>query len=700
MPSSLHVDRVHLGVCYYPEQWPEALWADDFRRMRELGFSVIRVAEFAWSIIEPTEGVFSFDLFDRALDLAHDYGLQVIVGTPTATPPAWLTHRYPEVLNVSQAGVQYQHGQRRHYNYNAPIYRELAARIVRAMAEHYRDHPAVVGWQIDNELNCETNVFYAEVDQHAFRMWLQQKYSDLDQLNLAWGTVFWSQTYTEWAQVRLTGPTPSDSPNPHQALDEKRFFSDSAISFACLQAEILRGEAPGHWITTNGIFGHLDSHRLTAEALDFISYDSYPNFATIVPEAGPAPLLDRKWSWNLSVARSISSTFCIMEQQSGPGGWTNRIEQPSPHPGQMRLWTYQSLAHGADMVLYFRWRTATMGTEIYWHGINGYDNRPNRRVAEAARVGHELGFAGQAIAGTVFQATVAILKDYDNEWDGELDNWHGPYERQSTQAWFKAFQYRHIPADLVYLQPTTTAHDLSRYGCLVYTHPTILTEATADLLRAYVQAGGTLIFGCRTGYKDPAGHCAMQPMPGPVADLCGITVADFTRIGPYQTAPALQWRGLDSPTTSAELFNEILQVEAPTVEILAEYAAGYYAGSPALVRNRYGSGSALYYGAVFSMDVAAALIRHLGITSPVGDWLNIPPSVELAIRARPGTDEQLIFLLNYSDEGQTIDLHAAATDLLSGRLMQGTLVLEPFDVYVLRPQSTVTHQSNPTRLSE
>jgi beta-galactosidase len=190
----------------------------------------------------------------------------------------------------------------------------------------------VIGLQIDNELNCEVNVFYSEADKVAFRAWAQQKYGSLAALNQAWGAVFWNQTYTDWAQVSLSGPTPSGSPNPHQALDEKRFFSDSAIAFAQLQSDILRELAPSHWVTTNGLFGHLDSHQLTDDALDFMSYDSYPNFSTIlssiIPNAGPDLLLDRRWSWMLSNTRSISPHFCVMEQQSGPGGWTNRIAQP------------------------------------------------------------------------------------------------------------------------------------------------------------------------------------------------------------------------------------------------------------------------------------------------------------------------------------------------------------------------------------
>ncbi|WP_040952791.1 beta-galactosidase [Gorillibacterium massiliense] len=688
--------QFRLGACYYPEHWPEELWEDDFRRMSEMGFSVVRMGEFAWSIFEPEEGRFEFGLFDRALDLAHKHGIAVILGTPTATPPAWLTSKYPEVLNAKQDGTLYHHGQRRHNNYNSPVYRKLSARIVTEMAEHYRDHPALVGWQIDNEFNCETNVFYSEADHAAFRVWLKEKYGNLVALNEAWGTVFWNQTYSDWTQVSLTRTTPSDSPNPHQALDEKRFFSDSTISYAAMQSAILQEKAPRQWITTNGKFGHLDSHKLTEEALSFFSYDSYPNFSTINPDQGERPFLDRMISLQLSSIRDISANFCVMEQQSGPGGWVNRMEMPSPKPGQMRLWTYQSIAHGADMLLYFRWRTATKGTEIYWHGINDYHNKPNRRVAEAGQIGGELARIGSELLGSQYEAEVAILEDYQNEWDGEMDRWHGPLNGISRTSWFKALQRRHIPVDLKHVRPETTASELAKYRVLIYPHPAIMPMDTAQLLKKYVAKGGTLILGCRSGYKDLTGQCYMAPFPGPLADLCGIEVEDFTLIGPYQQAPAIvpiinrEAGGSKAADDSVDevltghSFADILQVTAEqSVEVLATYGSDYYEGKPALVRNRYGTGTAYYYGSAFTEETADFMIRILELASPAESWVELPEDVELALRVHPQSGRQFAFLLNYAHTTQTVRFKEPVYDLLTQGDLKETVEIRPFGVYII-----------------
>lgn len=375
MSKLLDGEKLVLGTCYYPEHWPEDMWDNDLRRMLENGIEVIRIAEFAWSKTEPVEGHFTFDFFDRFLDLCDWHGMKVIFGTPTATPPAWLTEKYPEVLNANIEGIPYRHGARRHYNYNSLVYQTLSARIVRVLAEHYAKRECIIGWQIDNELNCEREWFYSEADSAAFRIYLRDRYETLDKLNEAWGTVFWNQTYTAWDEIHVPRKTISNSTNPHEVLDYIRFISASARQFCKMQSDILKQYIkPGDFITTNGMFANLDNHQMTAESLDFYTYDSYPNFAYCLDayRDDPRDLKDRRWSRNLTEVRSISKRFGIMEQQSGANGWNTRMEAPTPRPGQMTLWTMQSIAHGADFVSYFRWRTSTIGTEIYWHGILDY----------------------------------------------------------------------------------------------------------------------------------------------------------------------------------------------------------------------------------------------------------------------------------------------------------------------------------------
>ena len=304
-------ERLVLGTCYYPEHWDESLWRDDLRRMLENGIEVIRIAEFAWSKIERYEGVFNYDFFDRFLDLAEEMGMKVIFCTPTATPPAWLTEKYPEVLNANMDGVLYRHGARRHYNYNSPKYQELTRIIVEKSASHYAKHPAIIGWQIDNELNCEKDVFYSESDTIAFRKFLEKKYETIDALNAAWGTNFWNQTYNSFEEVYVPRTTLSNSTNPHEVLDYTRFVSDSACKFAKLQSDIIRKYIkPGDFITTNGLFGNLDNQRMTNESLDFITYDSYPNFAYCLDAYNKDNFLkDRMWSRNLSEVRAVSKNF-------------------------------------------------------------------------------------------------------------------------------------------------------------------------------------------------------------------------------------------------------------------------------------------------------------------------------------------------------------------------------------------------------
>ena len=530
--------EMSLGTCYYPEHWDKKLWREDLDRMLENGIKTIRIAEFAWSKVEPREGEFTYEFFDSFLDVVSETKMKVIFGTPTATPPAWLTNKYPEVLNCRMDGVKFRHGMRRHYNYNSPVYQKLSKIIVEKFAEHYAKHPSVVGWQIDNEINCEADEFYSDSDTLAFREFLKEKYKTLEALNLAWGAVFWNQEYTQWEEIYVPRTTIHNSTNPHQTLDYIRFVSDSAVKFCKMQSDILRKYVkPGDFITTNGMFQNLDNHRMTDEALDVYTYDSYPNFAYCLCEDPKHSryLNDRRWSDKLTEVRSVCPHFGIMEQQSGANGWNTRMEAPAPKPGQMKLWAMQSVAHGADYVSFFRWRTCTMGTEIYWHGILDYDNRDNRKLAEVADI-YRRTQAIQEITGAEYKAAFGVLRDYSNIWDAKVDVWHQRLAWASEEEIFTASQLNHTPMDYVYLLESTEAEELLKYPVLIYPHGLLLSEKKAELLKEYVTKGGCLILGARTGHAGTGikGKVEDQILPYGVDKLF---VFDAEGLFPYTSAP-------------------------------------------------------------------------------------------------------------------------------------------------------------------
>ena len=674
--KKLNIDHITLGVCYYPEHWDKSLWREDLKKMKEYGIETVRIAEFAWNKFEPHEGVFSFDFFDEFMEMTVEENMKVIFCTPSATPPAWLSAKHPEILNADIDGNPINHGLRRHCNLNSGKYRFFVSRITEKLAEHYSKYTNIVAWQLDNEINCECDLYYSESDHCAFREYLKNKFENLDNLNDAIGAVFWNQTYTSWDEVHLPRRTNSGRMgNPHIGLLEKRFISDSVISFFKLQADIIRKytDVP---ITTNGLFRHIDYQRLVDEVLDFITYDNYPNFAyeRRIDISRQNGMKDRNSSYNLTRVRGISPIFGIMEQQSGPSGWNFRMEHPSPKPGQIRLWTLQAIAHGADFVSYFRWRTCTFGNEIYWHGLHDYCNKPNRRTMELQEIYKDIQCL-QDVCQKEYIAEAALLKDYDNEWDAEEDVWHSAVDDISYDGWFRAFEKKHIPYDLVYIDDKTELKELLKYKMVVYPHPTIFTEKRAALLKAYAAEGGTVIFGCRTGYKDLSGKCRMIPMPGFASELCGAEVEDFTFLSPYDKE---QYVNIGEKRVSAPCFNDVLEITDG--EQLGVFESNYYAGKTALSFKNTGKGRVYYFGAAFSEDAAKAFIELENLGSPydLNELIDMPESVELAVRG------EYIFLLNYNENSIEMNCSASFKDMITGETYSGKFTLEGYNAVVLK----------------
>ena len=679
MDKRIKLSKLLMGVCYYPEHWPEAVWGQDLARMREIGIEVIRIAEFAWSEFEPAEGVFQGGLFDRFMELVAKTDMKVIFCTPTATPPAWLSEKYPEILNAKKDGTVLRHGLRKHYNYNSKVYHSKTRGIVRFLVNRYGKHPSIIGWQTDNEYNWGVDEFYSEADHQEFRVFLREKYGALDNLNEAWGTVFWNQRYTDWEEIYLERPNVKDMPNPHLALDSKRFFSQSAVRYAKLQYDILRAALPADiFITSNGYFRHIDHNDMVENSLDFLTHNSYPSFGFNAKLSPPedTPLLDRMASFALTKVRGISPVFGIMEQQSGAGGWLSEHFQPMPKPGQMRLWTFQSIVHGADLVSYFRWRTCTFGTEMYWHGILNHDGKDNRRLEEVGRIHRDMEKLG-CVAGGRYEAKVALLHDYDNDWDSELDLWHGPLAQKSYTAWFTALQKAHIPFD--YLNLRYDADRLCNYDLVVYPHAVILDAKDAEQLARYVREGGKLIVGARSGLKDRDGHCRTEALPGPLAETLGVEINDFTYLSYLEQDSEAIW-GAERIDTA--LFNDIITLTGKGCSALATYVVDYYAGKPALTKNRYGAGEAYYFGAAFSVQAVGLILSKLGFFATYGEIVDLPECCEVAVRYNE--EHRVLFVLNYAAEPAQIRVKKPLADLLGEKTIDGVVQMEPFGVLALR----------------
>jgi beta-galactosidase len=661
----------NFGVDYYPEQWPRERWAIDAQLMAETGFNVVRLAEFAWVKMEPADGQFDFTWLDDAIAILSAQGLRVILGTPTASPPAWLMSHSPDLYRVREDGVRVTYGNRREYCPNHPGYLQYSRRITAEMATHYAQNPAVIGWQTDNEFGDRC---YCSVCIQAFQSWLQHHYESLDALNEQWGTIFWSHTYTAWSQI--PGPlSTGHSPNPGLALDYYRFCSDSYVEFQQLQIEILRKECPTQFITHNLMgFGYDKINYFDlAQPLDFVSWDNYPrhqwSFQTKVDPASAALSSD--------TMRGLKrKNFWVMEQQGGPGGW--ELVSVAPRPGELRLWAYQSIAHGADAIIFFRWRTARYGTEQYWHGLLDHDATPGRRYQEIKQMGHELKTVGTEILGATVKADVALVLSYDSRFAFQIqpNNPQLGYPAHLTQI-YRAIYECHVSVDV--LAPTD---DLSAYKLIIAPMLHIVTPEIAANLSRFVENGGTLVCDIRSGVKDKANAIVNLRLPGLLKEIMGVEVEDYASLTADMAQP-LQFciPALEGKSANTSAWCDILK---PTgSEIVASYSDDYYAGKPAITLNHYGKGQAVYVGTAGDEALYPALMPWLLKAAQIDRPVNQSATQGIEIAVRWQGDRRFVFVLNHTDQVQVVTLDSPMKDLLSGAQIEGQIQIQPKEVYLL-----------------
>lgn len=664
------------GAPYYPEHWSEEDRELDPHRMKAAGVNTIRMAEFAWDVMEPAREQFDFSLFDQTIAEMGEHGIDTILCTPTATPPRWLTAGKPEWMRVTADGVRMEHGNRQHVCTNNPDFRAESRRVTRAMAEHFCEQDHVIGWQTDNEFYCHFAVCYCESCVAEFQTWAEKKYKAIDALNEAWGTRFWAQTYDSFSQIPLPRPGLYPAPgNPSHELDHARFLSDSITDFQHEQVQILREVQPRWWITHNGTFGSID-HWKFAEDLEFYGVDVYPGFNYDNPE-------DYTWAaLKNESCRQASGSYIVPEQSGGPGGQLDYMHRTS-EPGQMRLWAYQSIAHGADGILHFRWRTCRFGAEIYWNGILDHDNKLRRRYHEFGQEGQELRRIGDAILGTTKEVKLAILTSYDDDraYDTQSNGFAGPHEQ--TRALYREAARRHLPVGIVNAKDTFDGLDVIVMPSLV-----IEDKELTQKLEAFVADGGLLLVTARSFTRDANNHVQPVTAPASLANLLGITREEEGRILDSDDTFLLS---LDNhKTIQASAGYEILALgDAESlanwrIDTDPERARHQAEGNCGISSNHVGSGKAIYFGSYLSEDNVSAILDLLQKQKTIQPLVEAPPSLEATIRR--SEENALLFLLNHSARKQLVTHIPSGEDLLTQTSVSGTLELDPFGVCIIEMQ--------------
>lgn len=654
---------MYIGVDYYPEHWPRARWATDARLMRKAGLNVVRLAEFNWVNMEPSEGVYDFSLLDEALALLAKHGISAILCTPTAVMPAWLARAYPATLATQRDGTRLTWGVRKNNCFSNATYRLLSKRITRAMAQHFADTPNVIGWQTDNEFGHP--FCYCATCRAAFQEWLRVRYGTLDEFNRAWGTHFWGQRIQDWAEITI--PDDAGSHNPSACLDWQRFFSWLNVRFQHDQVRILRELCPRHFITHNfmGLFKELDYYAL-ARDVDFVSWDNYPVWG--------APEIRYDAALAADVMRGLKRrNFWIMEQTAGPCGWG--VFARNVRPGELRNIAWQQCAHGADGMVWFRWRTCTAGREQYWHGLLGHDGRPLRRYKEAARTAREMHALAPLLDGTTVAADVAIVYDYDSLWALRIQPGFAENDYQKAIGrYYRALFRAGVNVDIV---PRDA--DLSRYKLVLAPALHVLPDAAADHLVRYVRAGGILLADCRTAVKDGTNLCHPRTLPGLLTPALGITIEEYDAV-PCTVCCAVQGTPAFPGTFTAVQYTDWVRPRGATQ--LAGYTDWHIHKYAALTRHACGTGAGWYLGAVIKEDVFYdQLVRHLLDDAGVTALLRPPAGVELCVRR--GARHELIFLVNHTEEPQTVAVPAGLRDALRNRACAGHVTLERYGVAVL-----------------
>ncbi|KJK35758.1 beta-galactosidase [Streptomyces variegatus] len=660
--------RLAFGGDYNPEQWPESVWQEDVRLMREAGVTMVSVGIFSWALLEPSPGTYDFGWLDRLLDLLHVHGIRVDLGTPTVVPPVWFYRAHPEALPVTAEGVRYEFGSRAAICHSNADYRAAAATITTRLAERYGDHPALAMWHVHNEYGVPVSACYCDSCAAHFRRWLATTYGTVDAVNAAWGTAFWGQRYAGFEDINPPRLTPA-AVNPGQALDYKRFADATMRENFRMERDILHRLSPGVPVTTN--------FMTALSQCDSVDYWAWGREVDLVTNDHYLITDGRRTHVNLAMAADLTRSvaggapWLLLEHSTSGVNWQPR--NPAKAPGQMARNSLTHVARGSEGALFFQWRQSRRGAEKFHSAMvphGGTDTRVWREVVELGASVEALG----EIRGTRTEADVAVLWDWQSWWAQNLD-WRPSVDheaRERADAFYEALYDRHLTVDFAHPEA-----DVSRYPLVVVPALYLMTEAAGRNLTAYVENGGTLVVSYFSGIVDEHDAVHEGAYPGPLRDVLGLTVEEFSPLLPGER---VRVTGPDGTELSADVWTEFVVPRG--ADTVLTYADGLAAGLPAVTRHRLGEGTAWYVSTRLGADGLGTLLGRASEDAQLAPRADLPRDVEVV--RRTGESGTYLFAVNHTGSDAKVPLGVPGTELLTGDRAAGRLAVPAGAVRVVR----------------
>jgi beta-galactosidase len=668
--KKFELPTIYFGGDYTPEHFPKEVMEEDMRLMKKAGVNIATINVFSWGQLQPDEETWTLEWLDEVMDTLAANGVYADLGTATASTPAWMAKKYPEILPTDETGLRWNHGSRQCFNPNSPKYRELSAVLVRKLAERYNDHPALAMWHVNNELSQMVGQDFSEITIGKFRNWCREKYGTCENLNRRLGLHFWGNNIYDWDELM----PPMKTAHQHGTsllLEWKRFTNECYMEVARAEIDILREVTPDVLITTNFLYEYklLDYHAW-ADMIDFISVSSFPDPKTTNHPAEAALSHD--------IMRGLKDQpFVLLEQAPSQVNW--RLANVNKKPGVMRLWSHQGMAHGSDSFLFFQWRASVHGSEKFHSAMVPHIGENSRVFREMTAFGNELPGLREVVGSDVM-AEVAIMLDYNNWWTCEFTP--GPTALLNYLENLQAYHYplfeQNITTDVIPVD-----RDLSKYKVVIAPLLYMVKPGFRESIEKFVSEGGTFITTFFSGVVNELDEVFPGGYPGPLSELLGLKIEEFEAMKPYIKNSLVTGDKLEhvSGEFEARLWCDILQLG--TAEPLAEYGSDYFKGSPAVTVNRFGKGKAYYVATLPDNAFLQRFLRQICSEQGVAPVLEAPQNVEAVIRSDGKND--YLFVMNHNYEPVTVNLpENGSFDLLTRQSLSGTIELDAVSSLILR----------------